>query len=124
MVTIIGGHFFETDQKRLIYARKQLSDGMTLLDNNIQKQLTLHFSLRFKVKMKIFVKILTGMTISLEVEASNTIENIKAKIPSIRKRIQPDHQRLIFTANQPADGQAISVHNVQKELTIHFRVRM
>jgi len=47
---------------------------------NIQKESTLHLVLRLRGGMQIFVKTLTGKTITLDVEASDTIDNVKAKI--------------------------------------------
>nr|XP_051212188.1 uncharacterized protein LOC127329780 [Lolium perenne] len=123
---------FPKDRQCLIFANKQLVDESTLADLNICKDSTLLLVLLPAVhhpaihypdgpgdKMRIFVRELKGKTITLQVERTEIIDNVKMKIYQV-DGCRPAQQRLLFAGRQLENDRTLADYTIRKDDTLHL----
>ncbi|KAJ0817840.1 putative Ubiquitin-like domain-containing protein [Helianthus annuus] len=95
----------------------------TLSSYNINNESTLTVVRVSRGFMRIFIMKLTGKTITLEVESSNTIKNVKSKTED-PEGITDYQQKLMFGRKLLQDGRTLPDYDIHKDSTLHLIPRL
>jgi len=109
-------------QQRLIIAERELEEGKNLNDYNIQNQTVINLLILRKEGLTVFIKSSTGKAIPLEVDLSEKIADVKAKIQN-NEAIPVEQQRLICSGKQLSDGSTLRDHNIKNECILDLMLR-
>ena len=104
------------DQQWLIFSGRRLEDSQILSDYKIQSESTVHLLLRLRGggPLQLYLKTLTGRTLTIDVQDSDSVETLKAKVQEL-EGTAVDQQRLIFRGTSLEDGKKLSEYNFNSE---------
>eukprot|EP00253_Pinus_taeda_P013373 PITA_13373 len=98
-------------EQRLIFGGKQLEDGLTLADYNMENHSILRLLLRLRGGISIKVKTLTRKDFEVDIEPNDTIDQIKQPVEE-KEGIPPMQQMLIYVGKQMNAEKISSEYNI------------
>lgn len=112
---------FPIDHQILFCNGIQLENQHTLLDYDIHNDSPIHLVLGSD-NMRLLIKMISGKITTLQVQGSDTIKQIKAKI-LVKECIPPSEQSLLFAGKQLEDRYALSDYNIYTGCSLHLIVQ-
>lgn len=111
-----------TDQQRLMFSGRELMDGNSLKDCNIQNKSTIFLVLRLRDSFEISIRTLAGRTISLPVESADSVQIVKAKVYD-KVGVPPDQQRFVYGGRLLENTRSLSYYKIKNKSTLQLVVK-